>query len=765
MWGIGFGLEKIGLVALRKPVFFSIILAVGILASLGHFLQLRFDGNVTAVLPKHSSAFVNYSAQKTDFRDFSRDIAVILKSPRLMSAEGLEEVRFLQLELAVTKGVGSVLSIFSLPKPDPETGALPPYLPDDLGDDANVKRLIEDLIKSQPQASSLISPKDNAALLFVTLDVGMQDAKDSELYRLFQELKKTTEENIPDDFEVHYSGLTPIGLTIIAALIDDQVRLTLVGLALGALIAFLVFRSAIAALICAIPPTLTAIWTLGMFAILQIPINYLTTVLPTLALILAYADAIMLYYRWHKSNANSADGSQANLLANLKDAVIRVGPASSLTSITTALAFLSFSYSSSEALKSFAYLGVGAVSLAFLSVIIGVPIAGYWLVRLGAVKGDKAKPPVFENLGAIIHAVFAGKSSLVFLSAIALVIGLTFVHLAIRPEYKVTDYLPHASKSREAEKIANEVFGGRSMIFLSVPVADKETLVGDRNRERLKAVEDILKREFQASSMVSLSLLWDEFGSEDARLKISESIKNAPDSSRRGYISSDGSAMLVSIRIPSDQSITKTLEQIADIKTALAEYDFGEGVRISGFPVLMAEEFSRLIEQLRTSLLIAIGLGILIIGFATRSPLMTLAAITPNLLPILGVELILYLRGGVINLSEVIALTVAFGIAIDNAVHVINVYEAEKRSGKAIPDAVRDALIEVGPALGSSTMIICVASTVTLMSTMPVVPILGQLIIATLFIALFANLAILPANILTLSRVSRMFATKRQENL
>lgn len=755
MWSIGFGLEKIGVAALRRPILYSIILVLAVVVCLSQFTKIRFDGNITAVLPKQSDAFVNYEEQKASFRNFSRDIALIVRSPRLLSAEGLEDLRSLQLDLAINDGVENIITLFSIPRPDLETGELTPFFPDELGDDDAAKELIARLLKEQPQAASLISADDNAALLYVSLDVGIQDGDQKSLNQIFKEFKQSAIESAPEDFELHFSGLTPIGLTIIQALIEDQVKLSLIGLLLGAGIAFVVFRSFLASMICAVAPALTVVWTLGLFAIAGVPINYLTTVLPTLALILAYADSIVLYYRWHKSNADNPDGDGEAMLKNLKDAVVKVGPASSLTSITTALAFFSFSYASSEALTEFAYLGVGAVVVAFFGVIIGLPLAGYWTVKLGMMKASKAKVPVFEKLGQWAFGIAATRPVFVSLGAIGLVGILAFVHLAIRPEYRVTDYLPSASDTYKAEKLANDIFGGRSLIFVSVPVADTQKLSAKENIDRLINVENALAEQFDKRNITSLNLLWRNFKTDAAREKVAAAIGKASTSARMGFLSKDSSHMLISLRIPSDQSITVTLEQLETIENIVAKFEFSDNTKISGFPVLMAKEFTTLIEQLRTSLLIAIGLGILVVGVATRSPLMMIAVLTPNLLPILGVELILYLRGGMINMSEVIALTVAFGIAIDNAVHVINVYEGEKHASTSVLEAVRKSILDVGPALASSTLIICVSCLVTFSSALPVVPVLGQLIIATLFIALFANLVILPANILTLCRIIR----------
>ena len=206
MSGIGFGLEKIGILALRWPKIASALIILVTAVCLFHFPQLRFNGDVTAVLPDKSQAFLDYQSQKTNFRNFSRDIAVMVESPRLMTVEGMEEIRNLQLELIFTEGVGNIYSVFSIPKPDPQTGEMPTFLPDEFESDEQVRESVKALLEAQPQAKSLISPDKNAALLFVTLDAGMQDASDADVYVVFNELKKSAAELLPDDFKVHYSG-------------------------------------------------------------------------------------------------------------------------------------------------------------------------------------------------------------------------------------------------------------------------------------------------------------------------------------------------------------------------------------------------------------------------------------------------------------------------------------------------------------------------------------------------------------------------------
>ncbi len=747
MWSIGFGFEKIGQMAHRFPKACALLLAVATLAAALQITKVKFDGDVTAVLPAESQAYMDFFDNKERFRDFSRDVTVLVESPRLMSASGLEDLRFLQLEIAVSQGVENVTSLFSVPLPDRQSGELGQFFPQEFTSDEEARARVKQLLALYPQAQSIISPSKNLAVLRVTLTAEQgDDAMDATPQ--FAAARKAALDAAPKDFKLRFTGLTPIGSTIVEALVSDQLRLTATGLALGAGIAFVVFRSFAAALLCAVPPALTAVWTLGLFGYFGTPINYLTTILPTLALIVSFADGIMLYFRWQHNSSVSDDAD-----ANMAEALVSVGPACSLTSITTALAFLSFLMASGQALHDFAILGTLAIVLAYLAVMVSLPVMSHFAVTTGMVKAGEMPTPRFGSLGSAVHDLVEPRPMVFALGSVVLVIVLGIVHFQIRPEYRITDYLPVSSDVREAETISNSVFGGRSMLLVSMPKAEAASVFSAANRDRLERTEAAISGIFPADRVSSANRLTAGMTSQAALDRLSAQIEGENTQGAGSYLSRDGATMLATIRIPSDQSINQTLNEIRQLKQSLAQLPWADKTIVTGFDVLMAEEFTGLIGQLRSSLVLAIFLGMVIVGMATRSPVLAVASITPNLLPILVVELVIWMRGGGVNMSEVIALTIAFGIAIDNAVHIINVHQAAKREGLPTSETVRRSMVEAGPALVASVVIICVSTLVTQLSVLPMVPVLGMLIIATLFAALAANLVILPANILVLERL------------
>ena len=754
MWRIGFGLEKIGLAAQRRPMLFSLLVLVLIAIAALNVRHVNFNGSILAVLPDQSEAFRDYDEIKDAYRNFSRDVTILVKSDRLLTSEGMEDLRNLQLDVSLADGVAQANSIFSVPDFDPETGELRDWFPEELGSDAETLALIDGLIEKYPQAASFFNKERGIAIVTASLVTGVQE-DDEKSFAAYLTLKEAAEESVPEDFKLSFTGLTPIGAAILTALLDDQVKLTVFGLLIGAAIAFYVFRSLLAAVLCAVPPMLTALWTFGLFALFGVEINYLTTVLPTLALILAFADGIFLYFRWQSLNALQPDAEE-----NLTEAIVRVGPASSLTSITTALAFISFSYADSEALKEFAYLGSGAVLLAFVAVIIGLPLAIHWAIKLGLANTGMRQTPAFHGIGKRTRPVTIGHPWMLALLGVVLMVGFGILQRDVTAEYRLTEYLPKNSEVRYGEVLANDVTGGRALMLISVPFDEEGGFASAENRERLSAVGAIAGQQFGDARVFSAAQALAAARTDAAQARISEVIQEAVNEGRADFIARDGMAALVGVRLSSDLPVATLIEETNRLRERLAVLDYSDQVLVSGFPVLMSIEFTHLIEQLRLSLILAIILGVTILGLATRSPLMFLAAITPNLLPIFFVLTVLYFLGGTINLSEVVALTVAFGIAIDNAVHLMNVFESQCKEGKEVRHALAAALEEVGPALTAGTVIICAAITVTFISSLPIVPIIGRLMIATLVVALLSNLLILPANILTLEGLKQRIFRK-----
>ena len=742
MRSLGFGLERIGLVVLKAPLIVGAAAVVLTVLAAATLPRTSFDGRLIDILSENR-AFQSYLEVKENFRDASHDAFLLVESPTLFTVDGMSDLRFLQIDLSLSQAAQSVYSIFSLGEIDFETGGFDPALPANFTSDLEVAEALAALTRDQAAARTLVALEANIAMIVVTLDAEI-NADNEIVADLARDLQQTLDEVTPPGFTVTMTGIPAIQVAVAGALQDDQWRMALIGMVIGTLIAFVVFRSLLAAIVCAAPAGIAVIWLLGVLNTFGIEINFLFIILPSLTLILALVDSIVLFFHWQSANAENGE-----MAKNLRSSILRVGPASAMTSITTALAFASLAYAQNPALQMLAWLGVVSVAIAFIAFIIVLPLGCLALSRLQVSAGRRR--PSFARLGnpAGRWALRARHARIAVALVIAAILGV--IHFQVGSNFVMERYLPPESAITEYETRVGEEFGGTVPLFAIVPVPDGGTFHDPASRNLIATAADVFASVLGNDSSLSLANVWDTVDPEETDAAI-EALTTADPVILDRVLSHDQRLMLVTAQLPSVISGDETKRIVEALELEMAEAGIGDRVSLTGFPILSGIEIPGLVDELRVGLLIAIALAVTAIAIASGSIGLALASLVPNLLPVLSVEAVLWLMGYDHDLTSMIALTVAFGIGIDNAIHLINMYRVNRGDGRTPDEALSHAVRVVGPALMASTAILGVTYLSTQISEMPSISLLGQLIIATLIAALIANLVFLPSFIAVLAR-------------
>jgi len=738
---LGFGLERLGLLVLRAPRLFALAALALTIAGASTLPQTSFDGRLVDILSDNQS-FQAYAEIKDGFRDASHDAFLMIRGDDLVSAEGMEALRFFHLDLALAEEVRAVYSVFSLGTFDVDTGSFLEDLPGTFTSDAEAESAVADLVASEPAAAALIAPDQQTAIVVATLDAP-RDADNDVMAARVAELEATIDAYLPDRFSVTLTGLPAIQATVADSLASDQWRLALFGFVIGAVIGFVIFRSLIAALACATPAGVAVLWLLGVINALGIEINFLFILLPSLALILALVDSIVFFFHWQSANAENGD-----LRGNLRASIKRIGPASAMTSVTTALAFASFAYAQNPALHTLAWLGVGSVAIAFLSFIVVLPLLCLVIARF--TRTTARARPSFSDYGSPIGRV-ADKAALpraALAAVVTLVLGV--IHFQVSASFEIERYLPPGDAVLESETALGEVFGGTVPLYALVDMPDGASFSDPAARERVAQVAAIFDEVLGPGATASLADVWAAVPEEDIDA-VADLMAGAEGGELDRILSDDRRSMLVTRQLPSVIPGDEVDRMVSELDAAFVAAGLGNAVALTGFPVLSSVEIPALVEELRFGLIIAVALAVLAIAFATRSLGIALACLIPNILPILAVEAVLWALGFDHDLTSVVALTIAFGIGIDNAIHVINMYRVNRATMEP-REALTRAVRTVGPALMASTAILGLSYLATQISAMPSIGLLGQLIIATLVAALIANLVFLPSFIALLDR-------------
>ena len=106
---------------------------------------------------------------------------------------------------------------------------------------------------------------------------------------------------------------------------------------------------------------------------------------------------------------------------------------------------------------------------------------------------------------------------------------------------------------------------------------------------------------------------------------------------------------------------------------------------------------------------------------------------------------------GVHHAPHIIAITVAFALAIDSTIHFLNRFRLEEDRLGGGPASTFPALMQtvhhIGPAVVLTTIVLALGLGVTVLSHLPSLRLFGRLTAVCLFASLIGQLVILPATI------------------
>ena len=126
----GFGLEKLGLLAIKWPrESFVILLFFTLFCGFG-LPKLQPHGVLSELFKSDTPIYNNYQKLGTLFPTSEYDTLVIVQGDDVMAPEKLEQLRTLHLELQFAQGVQGVLSMFTMRSEPDAKGNSKPLIPD-----------------------------------------------------------------------------------------------------------------------------------------------------------------------------------------------------------------------------------------------------------------------------------------------------------------------------------------------------------------------------------------------------------------------------------------------------------------------------------------------------------------------------------------------------------------------------------------------------------------------------------------------------------
>lgn len=741
---LAFGIHRVGLLAIRFPLLSLLIIVLfTVFAVQQTLLHTRFNGDIVRNLETGAEDFARFRALEQEFHKFSTDEVIMIEAPDLGDAASYEALSNLILEMQILPEVRSVFSIFSLADSIGDSD-IQPFLSRETVSALPPSDRLRTLREEIPLAKQLLAEDRSATLVILSVEGNDQASLSALSPEALQELRETLAA-YGDTLNASLIGLPEIHRTVRVSLRNDQIRVGVVSSLFCLVVAIFIFRSLLGAIVCAVPPMLSVIWYFGSLAALGYDIDTLSTIIPTLILVLAFADGLHLFFSWR----NGIRLRKLSQVDALRYAIMKVGPACAMTSFTTAAAFIGIGIGGGDRLGILAISGTLGVMGAFFAVMFVLPT----LAMIGTRFNIQIRRNSTKLLGLpvpLARWIAASARGPAILFGLVIFCGLTAIHLSLPAGFQLNDYLPETANIRLLEARADSAFEGSGRIFAVIEGADKGLNISKADLDRINKVRATITDVTGQDPAAGMEMSEDNLANFDLE-QLPEEIEPIV----RRFVSQDGNRFLLALPISNMQASSAISSHAERIEAALEDANLAEHVYLTGFPLLAAREAPKLIDDLRQGLLTAVAIAIVLIIISARSLSLGIACIVPNLLPILSVEAYFWFTNQPVSMTAVIALTIGFGIAVDNSIHLLNRFLTEKREGSSSDEAMTRAIEGVSPAIVASTLLLAAGLAVTLVSALPTVFQFGVLVIATLLFALFADLMLLPAFALVLINRSR----------
>ncbi len=458
---------------------------------------------------------------------------------------------------------------------------------------------------------------------------------------------------------------------------DFSLFLTL-ALIVTAIILLLIYRSIRGMLLPYLVSISTMIFLLGIMALIGVELSVLSVLIPPIILFVATSDGIHLLnaYRQNKSE---------NYFLRLNAAITKVFVPTLLTSVTTAIGFISLLSIPSKPVQELGlFAGLGVV-IAFLVTFIFGPL----------LLSDRYKASVLQlPYKQFTSFVLRRKRPIFIFFVIVTLLSLYGLFLLKTDAYLLKD-LPEKSKVKQDFEFVDQNFGGSKPWEMAIWPADSNLTIWNYEFiNEASKIGDYLQEEFGIERLFSPVEMVKyghqiEKGGANRYFKVPSEVqyKAALDNvdklkSKAGFnVVTDSSETYARFAafIPEWGSFdtrkrNEALENFIqeDIDTNILNY------RITGTTYLIDQSNESISINSIYGLLIATALISIVLALYFKSMRILIVSLVPNFIPLLLTAGVMGYMDAPLKLTTSIIFVVAFGIAVDDTIHFLGAFKNTK---------------------------------------------------------------------------------------
>ncbi|MBW2667520.1 MAG: MMPL family transporter [Deltaproteobacteria bacterium] len=673
-------------------------------------VRLTVDPSIDAMLPEDDAGRKYYEHIRRLFGN-DETVLVALITDDVFSRENLDRVVRMTKRIDALTAVHHVVSLATALDVRSIDGAMEiiPFL-ESMPTDAEERVALRDRVLANPVFAGSLVSKDGRATV---LSVNLRDLPERELVEsgLIPDIKRIVSEERGEVSVWVTGGLFAKAET--ARLMLEDIRRTLpLAIAIAMLVAWASFRSLRGVLIPTATVLIAVVWTLGSIAAMEVPLNLLTVIIPTLLLVVGFAYAIHIvseYYDVASENSEQARSSAAVV----REAMRRVALPVILTGITTAAGFLSLTTSPIQAIRQFgAYNTLGIVftclvSLSFApAVLVMLPLPARIRDRKVGGRFDRASEWLADfdvrNRGPILLVGAA--------IAIASIIGMLNIRVG-------SVFVEPGSPLERSAAALDEYMEGANGLYVVLEASYDGAFKEPEKLQQIESLQHWLDEQPEIGGTTSVVdyLMLIRRGFLDGAVRdeipnsktlISQLFFFGGSDDLERFVDSRFQTTTIHVRCRvNDTAAMEAL--LLRIETRMAALPENIEATVTGNSVLLTRTIDDITRGQSKSLALAFGMIFVVLSLLFMSPRIGLLALIPNALPVLFYFGFLGLAGITLNSTTGLVACLVLGIAVDDTIHFLARFNEAARRHADEGRGVADALRSIGRPVTYTTIALC----------------------------------------------------------
>ena len=631
-----------------------------------------------------------------------------------------------------------------------------------------LKKVKEELFERLPFYEGLLFNKESGSIrsaLYLKKNIVNTEARKTFILKnLVPKVEKFERET---GIDLRVSGM-PYIRTINAENMKGEIGLFIgAALFITSFIFFLFFRSFRATFISISILLLGVVWSFGTLGLFRYKITILTAIIPPLIIVIGICNCIFLINKYQQEIKIHKNQAKA-----LQRVISKIGVSTLMTNLTTAVGFATFMITNNDLLYEFGLVTAINVMTVYLLTLCIVPIV-YSFMPLPKEKHlyHLSKNYISSFLSWVENVVKYKRTKIYIIYTLLMifsVIGVT----QMKVSGSLIGEMPKSASFFKDILFYEKDFHGVMPLEILIDTQRKKGVMKLSTMKKMDELQETIAQIPELSPAVSVVNLvkyskqafyngnpkfYELPNSQEQAFILSyakNATKNSKDNLMKSYVDNTGQYARITtfMKDIGTEEMARVERQIQSKIDELFPKD-RYTVTLTGKALVFQKGTSYLIENLIESLIFAILVIAGLMIYLFRSAKMVMASLITNVLPLCITSGLMGYFGIPLKPSTILVFSIAFGISVDNAIQFMAKYRHDliKNNG-LVNKSVISSIRETGISTFYTSVVLIFGFAIFTLSSFVGTIALGGLISCTLLFAMFANLLVLPALVLTFEK-------------